>query len=79
MYNKHNYQDCNWYKDKNGKLIRENDMLLFDNGHWYKCVVLDSVFCLQCLSIDIPLILLEKSCVGKWLSSGCIVKKTNII
>ena len=72
-------KDYNLYTDKNGKIICENDIVLFDNGHYYRCVIYNSMYCLKCLSIDIPLLELGKICIGKQLSSGCILTNFRII
>ncbi len=74
-----NYQGFNWYTDKKGKNICENDIILFDNGHYYRCIVSNGRYCLNCLSVDIPLILLDKICIGNGLSSGSVIKSPDII
>lgn len=74
MLKKNDYQTLKLYTDKNGEFICENDIILFDNGHYYLCIIFDCRFCLKCLSTDLPLILLDKICVGCGLSSGSIVK-----
>ena len=78
MLKKSNSLEINWYTDKKGVIIRENDIILFDNSHYYRCIVSNGRYCLKCLSLDLPLILLDKISVSKGLSSG-IIKKSNII
>ena len=79
MCNNYKCQDYNLYTDKNGKTISENDIILFDNSHCYHCLIYNSRYCLKCLSIDIPLIVLDKICIGKKLSSGRILTNSKII
>lgn len=67
-------QVLNLYTDKNGVFICENDIILFDNGHYYQCIVFEHRYCLKCLSVDLPLILLNKICIWEGLSSGGIIK-----
>ena len=74
MCNNCDCQDFNLYTDKNGDYICENDVLLFDNSHYYRCVVFNSMYCLKCLSADMPLLLLDKICVGKRLYSARIIR-----
>ena len=79
MFKKCNHLTINLYIDNKGVIIRENDIILFDNNHHYQCVVSNGRYCLKCLSLDLPLILLDKISIGKGLSSGRIIKDSDII
>ena len=79
MLNKYDCQKFKMFKDKNGQIICENDIVLFDNNHFYQCIVYDNRYCLKCLSVDVPLILLDKICIGEGLSSGIVIKGYKII
>ena len=79
MCNRRDCLDLGLYTDKNGKCICENDIILFNNRHYYRCVIFNYRYCLKCLSVDLPLILLEQICMGKGLSSGGIIEKFDFI
>lgn len=79
MLKKINFQEFSCYTDKRGTIISENDIILFDNGHYYRCIIFDGRYCLKCLSKNLPLILLDKICISNGLTSGGITKKSNII
>ena len=79
MIKKYGGREFDLYADKKGDIIYENDIMLFDNQHYYQCVVSNNRYCLKCLSIDLPLIWLDKICIGKELASASIIKKFNIL
>lgn len=56
--------------DAYGKLIKEGDVIRFDNGHRFKLVVKDSKYCLQSLDLDLPLLVVDKVCINNTFCSG---------
>lgn len=52
------------YFDKNGSKIDTGDTLAFDNGSIFKVINIGDIYCLQCISHSLPMILLDKICVG---------------
>lgn len=78
MLKKCSFQGLSWYTDKRGIIICENDIISFDNGHYYRCIIFDDRYCLKCLSEELPLILLDKICINNGLTSGIITKNSNI-
>lgn len=56
--------------DKYGKKISENDILLFDNGHRFKVIVINGAYCLLSLDVDLPLLLVDHVCVDNQFYSA---------
>lgn len=52
------------YFDKNGSKINNGDILAFDNGSIFKVINIGDMYCLQCINHSLPVILLDKICVG---------------
>lgn len=56
--------------DKNGKMISENDILIFDNGHRFKVIVISKAYCLLSLDVDLPILIVDKICYNNQLYSA---------
>ena len=52
------------YFDKNGSKINNGDILAFDNGSIFKVINIGDMYCLQCINHNLPIILLDKICIG---------------
>lgn len=52
------------YFDKNDSKINNGDILAFDNGSIFKVINIGDMYCLQCISHSLPVILLDKICIG---------------
>ena len=52
------------YFDKNGSKINNSDILAFDNGSIFKVINIGDMYCLQCINHNLPIILLDKICIG---------------
>lgn len=52
------------YFDKNGSKINNGDILAFDNGSIFKVINIGDMYCLQCINHSLPVILLDKICIG---------------
>lgn len=56
--------------DKHGKAIEENDILLFDNGHRFKLIVVNGDYCLLSLDVELPILLVDKVCKDNEFTSA---------
>ena len=58
------------YYDCDGKILRIGDTVQFFNGHYYKCINTLYGIGLKCLSIKLPVILIERISVDHILCSA---------
>lgn len=56
--------------DAHGKLVKDGDVIRFDNGHRFKLVIKNSKYCLESLDIDLPLLVVDKVCMNNTFYSG---------
>ncbi len=55
--------------------INQNDVLIFENQHLFRCIKQGEEYLLECLSQKIPLLRLSKICVGNILVSAKVIMK----